>query len=67
MSKFAENLRYYRKERKLTQLALGEKVNMGYTIISMLESGRIAPDSETTEALAKALDIPVMKLLGKYN
>jgi len=63
MSKFAENLRYYRRERNLTQLALGEKNNIGYTMISMLESGRMEPDFEIVENLAKALCIDIKKLL----
>ena len=67
MSNFSENLRYYRRERNFTQVALGEKIKTGYTLISMLESGRIKPNSETIEALAKALDIPITKLLQNSN
>ena len=67
MSKFAENLRYFRRERNLSQLALGEKINVGYTMISMLESGRIIPDSEMVVVLANALDISPKELFKNSN
>ena len=62
MSKFAENLRYYRKAQKLTQLALGEKINAGYTMISMLESEKWTPDIATIKALAEVLEVSIEDL-----
>lgn len=67
MSIFSENLQYYRRERNLTQLALGEKINAGYTTISMLESGRFKPDSDTVKALADILNVTVEDLLKNLD
>ena len=67
MSNFAANLRHYRKERNLTQLALGKKINSGYTKISMLESGRYEPDSDTVKALAEVLKVTIEDLFGNSN
>ena len=67
MSNFSKNLRYYRKERNFTQLELGEKINSGYTLISILESGRIEPDSVTVKSLAEALDVSINKLFDNSH
>ena len=40
MSDFAKNLRYYRKQKRLSQAELAKALNYGDTTISNYESGR---------------------------
>ncbi len=42
---FGERLRQIRKERKVSQRALADMVNIDFTYISKIESGRQAPPS----------------------
>ena len=43
MSDFAKNLRYYRKQKRLSQAELAKALNYGDTTISNYESGRNEP------------------------
>ena len=43
MSEFAENLKRFRKSKKLTQTELGKMLNYGSTAIANYESGRNEP------------------------
>ena len=40
---FKDRLKMLRKERRLTQVKLGEMLNYGYTAIANYESGRNQP------------------------
>ena len=43
MQEFKDRLKMLRKEKKLTQVKLGEMLNYGYTAIANYESGRNQP------------------------
>jgi transcriptional regulator with XRE-family HTH domain len=46
MSEFGELLKSLRKERKISQRALAEKVGIDFTYISKMENGSIEPPAE---------------------
>lgn len=56
---FGTRLRYFRKERKLTQEQLAEAVNVSVEFISNVERGVNAPSFRTLEKLSYILKIPV--------
>lgn len=64
MKVFSERLREIRHERKMMQQELGEKLSVGYTEISMYETDKKEPSISTLTAIAEALDITVLYLLG---
>ena len=53
-----------RKEKKLTQKQLGEKLNVTDRAVSKWETGRSFPDVSLMEPLCKELDISVSELLA---
>lgn len=54
-----ENLIRLRREHKLTQLELSEKINYSDKAISRWETGEVTPDVETLEHLAELYGIPI--------
>lgn len=69
MEKIYENIRKLRKEKGLTQKQLAGLV--GYassTMIASIEKGNVDLPYSKVKAFAKALDVPVIGLLGyEYN
>ena len=53
-----------RKEKKLTQKQLGEKLNVTDRAVSKWETGRSFPDVSLMEPLCQELDISVSELLA---
>ncbi|MEA5061036.1 MAG: helix-turn-helix transcriptional regulator [Erysipelotrichaceae bacterium] len=53
-----ENLIRLRKDKKMTQLELAEKINYSDKAISRWEKGEVTPDIETLEKLSKVYDVP---------
>ena len=47
---FKDRLKALRKEKKLTQVKLGEMLNYGYTAIANYESGRNQPSISAQDA-----------------
>jgi len=62
-----ERLRQLRKERKLTQSELGEKVNVTKVSISGYESGNRTPDTDTLQRLADYFEVSTDYLLGRTD
>ena len=54
-----ENLIRLRREHKLTQLELSEKINYSDKAVSRWETGEVTPDVETLESLASLYGIPI--------
>jgi transcriptional regulator with XRE-family HTH domain len=54
---FADNLRFFRNERKWTQEALSERLSLSPITVSNYESGRRWPEPETISAIAAAFGI----------
>lgn len=64
MTDFAKNLRKYRKQKKISQAKLAEKLNYGYTAIGNYESGRNEPSFNDLIRLAEELDVTLDELVG---
>lgn len=64
---FGKRLRTLRKEKELTQKALGEKIGVGRTTISEYESGKIVPRQDGLVKLAEILDVTVDYLTGNHE
>ena len=59
-------IRHWRRERGLTQEALGRLVGLGKPTISKLERGDLHLRDVTIAKLVGALDVPAEELLGDY-
>jgi len=55
-------IRFYRKQRRLSQSELAEKAGISTTFLSKIERGIKFPTSETLSGLANGLDIEVYQL-----
>ncbi len=61
---FAKNLRYWRRQRGLSQEALAHSAGTDRTYISSLERQRYSASIDVIEAIAKALDIEPVVLFN---
>lgn len=61
---FKDRLRALRKEKKLTQVKLGEMLNYGYTAIANYESGRNQPSIPDLKKIASIFNVSMDYLLG---
>lgn len=52
-----------RKSNKLTQEQLAEKIEIGTSNISYIETGKFYPTPETLGKIAKALNVEIYELL----
>jgi len=64
MSAFSTNLSRIRKQQRLTQQALAEKLNLTFQAISKWETGQSLPDLEQLTRLAGLLGVSTDTLLG---
>lgn len=62
-----ERLKQLRKEYKLTQTDLGNKINVTKVSISGYENGNRSPDTETLTRLADYFDVSTDYLLGRSD
>lgn len=60
--RFGAKLAYIRKERKLSQMKLAEKVNMNFNYIGQIERGEANITIKTIKNLANALNVEVKEL-----
>lgn len=63
--KIAENIRFFRKQARLTQEELAARFGSRKTLISNYEIGRNTPDIETLWELADIFDITIDELVGR--
>ena len=64
LQEFKDRLKLLRKEKKLTQVKLGEMLNYGYTAIANYESGRNQPSIPDLKKIASIFDVSLDYLLG---
>lgn len=62
-----KNIKYYRLKSNMSQDALAQAVGVKKMTISHYESGKRAPDYETSRKIAAALNIPFTKLMENYS
>ena len=56
---FGYNLKRLRKQKKISQIELSEKVDLAFTFISDIENGKKWVSPETIEKLSKFLDVEI--------
>ncbi len=61
----SENIRYYRKEKGLSQEELAAKLNVVRQTVSKWEQNLSVPDSEMLIKIAEIFEVPVSKLIGE--
>ena len=62
MNAIDKNIRKLRKERKLSQEQLAERLHVTRQAVSSWETGKNQPDIEMLEAIAKAFDTDLYKI-----
>ena len=62
--KFNENLKYLRKESKLTQENLAEKLNVSRQAVTKWESGQSLPDIDNLKQMADLFGVTMDSLVG---
>ena len=62
-TKIAENIKFFRKQLKMTQEDLAEKLNGKKSLISNYETGYSTPDIYTLCRLAEIFDITLDELV----
>lgn len=60
-----ENIKYYRKQKKMTQFELAERANISRSYLADVEGDRYNPSVDTLKAIADALQISTHLLLGE--
>lgn len=64
MNKFGDNLRKYRKEKKLTQEQLADLLNVSFQTISKWEKEKTEPNIDTLIKIASIFNITLDELIG---
>ena len=64
MMSFSENLKYYRKQKGLTQLELAEKLHAHQTNCCKWESGKCYPKVSVLMRICEVLEVTPNQLLG---
>ncbi|WP_452598622.1 helix-turn-helix domain-containing protein [Pontimicrobium sp. MEBiC01747] len=59
---FIENIRYFRKVKKLSQQEVAEKSGMLASTYNRIENMKVTPSIDTAEKIAKALEISFVEL-----
>lgn len=62
MSSFAQNLKFHREQRNLSQEELAVKARLGIKVIEKYESGEQFPNTQTILKLSTILDVPASVL-----
>ena len=60
--RFGKRVKELRRERKLTQAQLAERVELSINYISQIETGEASPTFETIVKLASGLDVELKEL-----
>lgn len=59
---FINNLKFYRKQKDMTQNDLTLALNKSYNYINSVEQGKIMPSLEVIEQISEVLDIKASRL-----
>ena len=62
---FINNLKFYRKQKSMTQNELTLALNKSYNYINSIEQGKILPSFEVIEQICTALDITPVQLFSE--
>ena len=64
---FIDNLKFFRKQKKLTQMELTLAIDKGYNYINGVEQGKLFPSVEVIEKLAEVLEISPAALFDENS
>ena len=64
---FIKNLKYYRKQKKLTQNELTLAIDMGYNYINGVEQQKYFPQPDVSEKIARVLQIDPSLLFAELS
>lgn len=64
--KFGQNVRYWRKQRGLSQEEFADRAHLHPTYVSGIESGHRNPTIKVMERIAAALDVEPAALLSLH-
>ena len=64
---FIQNLRFFRSERKLSQLKLSELVNITPNYLNAVENGKNFPSPEVIQRIIEVLDILPYQLFLEHH
>jgi transcriptional regulator with XRE-family HTH domain len=62
-----DNIKFFRKKAKMTQVELAEKANISRSYLADVERDRYNPSLDTLKAIASALNVPVNSLIGEED
>jgi transcriptional regulator with XRE-family HTH domain len=62
-----DNIKFFRKKAKMTQVELAEKANISRSYLADVERNRYNPSFETLKAIASALNVPISSLIGEED
>jgi transcriptional regulator with XRE-family HTH domain len=62
-----DNIKFFRKKAKMTQVELAEKANISRSYLADVERNRYNPSLDTLKAIASALNVPVNSLIGEED
>ena len=64
---FGSNMKFLRKQKKMTQKELGEVLGYGYTTISNYENGRNEPSIEDLKKISHYFKVTIDYLVGNTS
>jgi DNA-binding XRE family transcriptional regulator len=67
LTEVGKNIRYFRKQKKLTQRTLAQKVLVSYQSISAWERGQSVPDLENAVCLSRFFGITLDQLVSEIK
>jgi len=62
---FAKVVKRHREQNGLSRAALAEKAGLHQTYIGLLEREKRSPNLDTAKAIAKALGLPLAKMISE--
>lgn len=62
---FPNNLKYLRKQLKMSQAAIGELIDKDQSTIANWENGKMDPSLENVILLSEKMNIPLHELVGR--
>ena len=65
MPTFGENLKRIRKERRMTQEEMAEKLHTSKQVISRYENGQRIPRADVAARYAETLNVPLSSLISE--
>lgn len=66
-SEVKDLIKFYRNEKKISQEELAEKLGVSRVTITRYENGTRVPSIDMLRKIAKALDVPPIRIFGQFK